>query len=192
MVLWYANRGTGVVLVLLLSAATALGVLSTARAGSTRWPRFATQSLHRNVSLLAMVLLLAHVVTPVVDSFTDLRWFHALAPVNGEYVARHRLPMALAALAFDLLVLITVTSLVRARLPHRAWRGLHLLSYLSWALGVLHGWLLGTDADTLWSRTVTVIAVTVVALAVLVRLATWWHESRRSTRQSDQAMAHLP
>jgi succinate dehydrogenase hydrophobic anchor subunit len=42
--LWYANRATGVVLVVLLTASTALGVSSTARAGSVRWPRFATQA----------------------------------------------------------------------------------------------------------------------------------------------------
>lgn len=55
--LWYAMRAAGVVLVVLLTASTALGVFSTARAGSRRWPRFATQALHRNVSLIASLLL---------------------------------------------------------------------------------------------------------------------------------------
>ena len=36
--LWYANRGTGVVLVALLTLSTALGVISTARAGYAAGP----------------------------------------------------------------------------------------------------------------------------------------------------------
>ena len=49
-------------------------------------------------------------------------------------------------------LLITLTSLIRARLPHRFWRGLHLLSYVGWGIGVIHGLLIGTDADTAWSQ----------------------------------------
>jgi len=179
MVLWYANRGTGVVLMVLLTLSTALGVLATARAGSARWPRFATQGLHRNVSLISGVMLLAHAITPIVDGFVDLRWYHLFAPVGGDYVRRERLPMALAALAFDLFLAITLTSLIRARLPHRIWRGLHLLSYLAWGVGVLHGLLIGTDAATVWSRAITLACLGVVGVAVLIRLGTLFHEHRR-------------
>ena len=119
MVMWYANRGTGVVLVALLTVSTVLGVLSTARAGTSRWPRFATQGLHRNVSLLSMIMLLAHVATPVLDDFTDLVWYQAAVPFGGSFVAKERLPMALGAAGFDLLVVITITSLVRAFLLER-------------------------------------------------------------------------
>lgn len=192
MVMWYANRGTGVVLVALLTVSTVLGVLSTARAGTSRWPRFATQGLHRNVSLLSMIMLLAHVATPVLDDFTDLVWYQAAVPFGGSFVAKERLPMALGAAGFDLLVVITITSLVRARLPHRFWRALHLLSYLSWGAGVLHGLLVGTDADTTWSRAVTFACVAAVAVAGLVRLGTWFHEARRHTRHADEALANLP
>ena len=45
--LWYANRGTGVVLLVVFSLTVLLGVLATDRAVSPWWPRFVTQGLHR-------------------------------------------------------------------------------------------------------------------------------------------------
>ena len=68
--LWFANRGTGFVLLLLLTLSTMLGVLSTARVTSRLWPRMLSQGLHRNVSLLAVTFLAAHVTTAVVDTFS--------------------------------------------------------------------------------------------------------------------------
>jgi predicted ferric reductase len=186
--LWFANRGTGVVLVALMTLATALGVMSTARTSSPRWPRFATQGLHRNVSLLAVATLLVHAVTAIADEYVDLRWYHVFAPVGGPYAAKERLPLALSALAFDLLLIVLVTSLLRDRLPHRLWRGLHLLTYLAWALGVVHGLLIGTDLlhgkDTTawWAMGVTLISVGVVAVAGIARLVTFTHERRREAQ----------
>lgn len=186
--LWFANRGSGVVLVALLTLSTALGVIATVRAGSARWPRFATQTLHRNVSLLTMVMLVAHVVTAVLDEYVDLTWFDAFAPVAGKYAAKNRLSLTLASIAFDVLLVVVLSSLVRARLSHRFWRGLHLASYLSWAFGVLHGFLIGTDARTQWSIAVTVASVGVVAAAVIMRLATWAHERRLHADASSGAV----
>ncbi len=178
MTLWFANRGTGVVLVALLTLATALGVLSTARAGSRFWPRFATQGLHRNVSLLATLLLLVHASAAVLDEFVDLRWYHVVLPVGGEYVAKERVPLTLSALAFVFMTLVVATSLLRSRLSHRVWRAVHLLTYLTWALGVVHGVLIGTDARTWWGLGVTLVSVAVVAMAGAVRLATLVRERR--------------
>ena len=55
--LWYLTRSTGITAFVLLTLTTVLGIAATQRAlASPAWPRFATQQLHRNVSLLAMVL----------------------------------------------------------------------------------------------------------------------------------------
>lgn len=173
--LWYANRATGVVLVALLTLATGIGVVSTARGGSVRWPRFATQALHRNVSLLAMVMLGLHVAAAVVDTFVDIRWYEAFVPFVGSY---DPLWLGLGAIALDLLVAVTVTSLVRQRLNHRRWRLIHLASYVAWAIGVAHGIGIGTDAFTLWGMGVSAASVGIVAAFCVVRLGTLVHERR--------------
>jgi sulfoxide reductase heme-binding subunit YedZ len=173
--LWFANRSTGVVLVGLLTMSTAIGVFSTARAGSARWPRFATQALHRNVSLLTTAMLAVHVATAVIDTYVDIRWYDALVPFLGSY---SRIWLGVGAIASDLLIAVVVTSLVRQRLNHRRWRLIHLTSYLGWALGVAHGIGIGTDSGTLWGMTVSALSVGVVAAFAVLRVATLAHERR--------------
>ena len=47
--------------------------------------------------------------------------------------------MALGAVAFDLMLALIITSLLRGRLPRRCWRPVHLLAYLCWPVAFLHG-----------------------------------------------------
>lgn len=167
--LWFANRGSGVVVLALLTLSVVLGILSTARVASGRWPRFLTQGLHRNVALLSVAMLTVHVVTAVLDSYVDIRWYDAFVPVGAEW---EPLWLGLGALAFDLILAVTVTSLVRRRMGARPWRGVHVTSYAAWGLGLLHGVQVGTDAGTGWLSATALASVVAVAAALLVRLAT--------------------
>lgn len=167
--LWFANRGTGVVLLVLLTLAVALGVLSTARVGSRWWPRFLTQGLHRNIALLAVLLLVAHVITAVADTYVDIRWWDALVPGRSPY---EPFWLALGTLSLDVLIAVTITSLVRHRMAHRSWRAVHLASYAAWGLGLAHGIGIGTDSGEPWSLAVTVACCGVAAACVLARLVT--------------------
>ena len=173
--LWYANRATGVVLVALLTLSTAVGILATARTGWVRWPRFATQALHRNVSLLAMFMLALHILSAVIDTYVTIDWYEALVPFVGSY---QPLWLGIGAIAFDLLLAVVLTSLVRERLNHRRWRIIHLASYLAWAVGVAHGIGIGTDAFTVWGMSVNALSVGVVAAFAVLRVGTLVHERR--------------
>lgn len=168
-VLWFANRGTGVTLLVLLSLSTVLGVLASGRATHPRWPRSLTQALHRNVALLSCALLVAHVVTAVVDEFVDIRWWHAVVPFTATY---ERVWLGLGTLALDLILAVVVTSLLRRRMGHRPWRAVHLASYAAWWLGVMHGLLMGTDAGATWSQAVTWVCVAAVLAAAAYRIRT--------------------
>jgi sulfoxide reductase heme-binding subunit YedZ len=165
--LWFANRGTGFVLLLLLTFSTMLGVLATARVSPRLWPRMLSQGLHRNVSMLAVTFLAAHVSTAVADTFVDIRWYDAFVPFAGNYMP---LWLGLGSLALDLLIAITVTSLLRHRMSHRPWRAIHVMAYGAWALGLLHGLQMGTDAGTAWGAALNYGCIATVLLAVLVRL----------------------
>jgi methionine sulfoxide reductase heme-binding subunit len=142
-VLWFLNRSTGFVILALLTLSTLLGMFSTAgRGDGTVVRRFASQALHRNISLLALVMLTVHVSTAVIDTYVDIRWWQVFSPIGATYKP---LWMALGAIALDLIAVVTVTSLIRARMSHRPWRVIHLTSYAAWALGVIHGLGIGTD-----------------------------------------------
>ena len=165
--LWFANRGTGFVLLVLLTISTMLGVLSTSRVSPRLWPRMLSQGLHRNVSLLAVTFLAAHVVTAVVDTFVDIRWWHAFVPFAATY---EPLWTGLGAFALDLLIAVTLTSMLRHRMSHLPWRAVHLMAYGAWGLGLVHGLQMGTDAGTAWGAALNYGCILAVGLAVLARI----------------------
>jgi predicted ferric reductase len=166
-VLWYANRASGFVLLVLLTLATVAGILAAIAPGSTGWPRMATQALHRNVALLAMAFLVVHIATAVADEFVDIRWWHALMPFASAY---DRAWLGLGVVAVDLFVAILVTTAIRRRLGHGPWRAVHVSAYAAWAFGAAHGVGIGTDGTTKWGLALTVICLTAIAVATGARL----------------------
>lgn len=167
-VLWYLNRATGTVLLALLTLTVALGVLATFGRAGRGVPRFLTQAFHRNVSLITVAMLTAHVLSAVLDTFVDIRWWQAVVPFGASYKP---VWLGLGALAFDAIVVVVLTSLVRTRMGHRSWRAVHLLGYVAWAAAVVHGFGIGTDAHTGWSRIMTLGCVGVVGLVAAIRTA---------------------
>jgi predicted ferric reductase len=165
--LWYANRASGFILLALLTIATAAGVLAGLAPGSATWPRAATQALHRNVALLSVVFLIVHIVTAVADEFVDIRWWHAIVPFATTY---ERVWLGLGVVAFDLLLTVVITSLLRRHLQHALWRVVHLSAYVAWVLGIVHEIGIGTDAATQWGLGVSVACALIVAGAVGARL----------------------
>lgn len=186
--LWYLNRGSGLVIMVLLTVSVVLGVLSVGRRPGRRLPAFVTQDLHRNIALLSVVALVVHVVTAVADSFVDIRWWQALVPIGATY---EPLWLGLGTLALDLIAVIVVTSLLRARLPHRLWSRVHLLSWGCWVLGVAHGIGIGTDLEDLSGLAVTPTALCVGAVlaAAAYRLGLVASRGRRRARPARRADA---
>jgi sulfoxide reductase heme-binding subunit YedZ len=165
---WYLSRGTGVVSLLLLTAVVVLGVLGSLRFAAPRWPRFAIDSLHRDLSLLAVVFLVLHIIASVLDSFAPIKLIDAVIPFVSLY---RPLWMGLGALAFDLFAALIITSLVRRRLGYRYWRAIHWLAYASWPIAVLHGLATGTDTKQWWMLAITAGCLAAVLIAVWVRIS---------------------
>ena len=164
--LWFLNRGTGLVLLALLTVVTTMGLWSLrARAGG-RVPGFVAQALHRNLALVAVALLVAHVSTAVADEYVDIRWWQAVLPVRLSYRPTW---LALGTLALDALLVVMATSLLRERIGRRVWRLVHLATYAAWALAVAHGIGLGTDTSEPWARWVYVVSVAAVVGALMLR-----------------------
>jgi DMSO/TMAO reductase YedYZ heme-binding membrane subunit len=181
---WYLARGTGAVSLVLLTVSVALGVTDWSRVTfGQRWPRFAIDSLHRDVSLLVIALLAIHIVTSVLDSFAPIGLIDAVIPLVSKY---RPLWMGFGALSFDLLLALAATSLMRRRLGYRTWRAIHWLAYAAWPVAVLHGLGTGSDTKTWWMLALTAACVAVVLGAVAVRIG--WSE-RRAWRIPAAALA---
>jgi sulfoxide reductase heme-binding subunit YedZ len=166
-ILWYTTRGAGAVSLVLLSAVVVLGVLSSLRFEVQSWPRFLTTGLHRNLALTAVVFLALHIVTAVVDPFTHLGWLAAVIPFSSYY---RTFWLGLGVIAFELLIAITVTSLVRGLIGHYAWRAIHWLSYASWPIAVVHSFGTGTDNLSTWMLAIDVVCIAAVIVSIGARL----------------------
>src|ERR1700744_3141746 len=116
---WYFGRATGGIALVLLTATIVLGVLGPLRVSTTVWPRFAIRTLHRDLALLSLLIIAIHVVTVVLDGFVHIPLSAAVLPFGSSYRAFW---VALGAIAFDLLLAVVLTSLLRRQVGDRIWR----------------------------------------------------------------------
>jgi predicted ferric reductase len=185
--LWYAARATGLVAVALLSMSVALGIVTTMRWSTPSWPRWITEGLHRNVSLLATTFLGVHILTTVLDPISPVHLANAIVPFSGSY---RPLAVGLGVVAFDLLAAVVITSLLRRHISRRVWRAVHWSTYACWPFAMLHGLTAGSDTHTGWAQLVYAASAVLVLLGVVWRLTAMADSShavqlRRNVLQSD-------
>jgi sulfoxide reductase heme-binding subunit YedZ len=168
---WYLTRGTGIVALVLLTGSVALGVANVRRLRTDRIPRFVLDSVHRTVSLLAVAFVSVHIVTSLLDGFAPIRLIDVVVPFTGSY---RPVWLGFGALAVDLLLAVTITSLLRRRLGYRAWRLTHWAAYASWPVALLHGLGTGSDTKVGWALALTLGCVVVMLVAVVARATAGW------------------
>lgn len=164
--LWYASRATGLVSLVLLTTVLVLGALHRSRLASARWPRFVVGDVHRNLSLLSVIFTAVHVVTAELDPYVHLGWAAVVIPFVSPY---EPMWVGLGAVAFDLLIALVASSLLRGIIPARAWRGLHYAAYGCWPIAVVHGFGVG-GAD---SRLNLVRILDLACIAAVLAAVAW-------------------
>jgi methionine sulfoxide reductase heme-binding subunit len=171
---WYLTRASGAVALVLLTASVVVGIAAIARLRRPGLPRFVVDGVHRTASLLAVAFLGLHIVTAVLDSFASISLIDAVIPLTGSY---RPLWLGLGAVACDLLLAVAITSLIRDRLGHRSWRGVHWLAYAAWPVAVLHGFGTGSDVRETWLEVINVACIVAVLAAVAGRATIGWPEN---------------
>lgn len=189
--LWFVSRATGVVTLTVFTAVMVLGMMTAGRGGTTAvagLSRAVVLRLHRYLSLLALVFLVAHIATAILDGYVDIGLTDVLVPFVAGYAPFW---VGLGTLVLDLGIAVAVTSLLRTRLPRRVWKGVHLLAYAMWPVAILHSlFTSGGDAGSTW-MTVTVVGCAVaVLIAAGFRLRPDRHPDTLARRRGD--VAHDP
>jgi hypothetical protein len=171
--LWYTTRATGIIALLLITASVVLGLLTSVRFARPNWPRFVTVGLHRNMSLLVLAFTGLHIITTVSDSYAHINLLAVFVPFASSY---RPIWLGLGTAAFDLLLAVTITSLLRVHIGHRIWRFVHWAAYLCWPAAIFHSLGTGTDTPKRWVLAVTAFCVVAVVAAAAWRLALGWQE----------------
>src|SRR5581483_4733556 len=148
-----------------------LGVANSRRLRTKRVPRFVVDAVHRNVSLLAVAFTAVHVITSLLDGFAPITVVDVFIPFTSAY---RPLWLGFGAVAFDLLLALVITSLLRRRFGFRLWRLTHWTAYACWPVALLHTFGTGSDVKFGWLLAISAICSALVIAAVLVRSTAGW------------------
>ncbi len=181
--LWYTTRATGLVTLVLFTLVVSLGTLVANRIGGTTVGRFELNELHRTISAVAMAFLAVHILTTVVDSYVSTGPLATVVPFISSY---KRLPVALGTIAFDLMIAVWVSSLLKVRIANQSWRFIHWFSWLAFAISIVHALTTGTDA-----RKGVGLVVVVLCLAVVAGAASWRYFARPTRAAGRTALSPL-
>ncbi|MCD2185678.1 ferric reductase-like transmembrane domain-containing protein [Actinomycetospora soli] len=175
--LWFVSRALGAMGLLLLSLVVVLGILhntSVVKNAELGLPRFVLVALHRNLSLITVVFVVLHIVTVLVTDYVHLRVVDVFVPGIALY---NPIGAAFGTVAFDLILAIILTSLLRSRISRRVWFWVHWSSYLCWPIVVVHAVLnLSFRGTTWWTLVVPFLATVAIIAALIYR--------RRDTRRT--------
>ena len=136
---------SGVFALVALTAAVGAGLLASDRVLVSPETRILAQGLHRMISLVGISALANHIMLEILA--------HRASLIDGFVpflASRRTFFMGLGTLASDLLIVVIITGILRARFATASrrwlWRALHAIAYVAWLLGILHGLLAGRSA----------------------------------------------
>jgi methionine sulfoxide reductase heme-binding subunit len=165
--MWYLSRATGMVAWVVLGITCLWGILLITRmlkpADRPAW----LLDLHRYLGVLSLVTVAAHMATLVGDNWTHFGWSELFVPQASVW---NRVAVTWGVIAFYLLVVIQVTSWFMKWIPRRLWHGVHLLSYVLFAMVTVHGFLAGSDSTNLVFFAIACGGCAILLFALIARV----------------------
>lgn len=140
---WYVTRSAGIISYLLLWFSTAWGLAVASKILDRPLQGKYTYDFHQFISLLAIGFLFVHIAVILLDRYLPF----SIAQVLVPFIAPYRpVWVGVGIIAFYLTLLVTVTFYMRQRIGMRAFRTIHLLSFLAYLGATVHGLYAGTDS----------------------------------------------
>ena len=144
---WYLSRASAMVAYSLLWLSMASGLIITNKLARL-WPGGPIAfDLHQFASLLGLAFALFHALILMGDKYINYTLAQVLVPFNST--GYEPVWVGLGQIGFYLLAIVGLSFYVRKRLGNRSWRLIHYLSFLTFALALLHGIFAGTDSPVL-------------------------------------------
>jgi hypothetical protein len=164
---WEVARVGGFVAYLLSTTSVALGLLLSLKAHSPRWPRFITNELHSHVTLLLLAFIGLHSLAVLLDPFTGFTLGEVLLPMASHY---RPLWIGLGVVATYLAIAVWLSLYARRFIGYAWWHRFHMLAFVIFLLGTVHGLGAGSDSSAPWALAIYGGSVLLVAGLVMVRI----------------------
>ncbi len=149
---WYLARGAGFVALGLLWMSMAIGLLITNKIARS-WPGSpAAFAIHEYVSLLGMAFAIFHALILMGDHYINYKLVQILMPFGS--INYHPVWVGLGQIGFYTWSVVALTFYVRQKIGPKVWRAIHMASFFTFIIAIMHGLGAGTDASMPWAQNI--------------------------------------
>lgn len=165
--MWLVARATGLTAFAAISISVVSGEALRTSVLDFLASNRAIRKLHDFTTPLWIPLVIAHVVTLVLDRTARIAVRDVFVPFGVEYGWWQ---IGLGTIAFDILIVVTVTSWLRQYMNNTLWQWIHRTSYLAFAAIFFHALSSGTDFSAPLVSAIAWSAALALAILGLARL----------------------
>jgi predicted ferric reductase len=141
---WFIARITGLTAFAVLSLSVLSGEALRTSVLDFLAKNRAVRKLHDFTTPLWLPLVFAHVIALLLDKTARIQPINVVVPFTTDY---GELPIGLGTVAFDIVMIVTITSWLRSRMNNTLWTWIHRTSYIGFVALFFHAALSGTDFD---------------------------------------------
>jgi len=163
---WYVTRSAGLIAYLLMWLSTVWGIAVSSKSFDPVLHRTFTYDLHESLSLLGIGFIILHIVVLLGDKYLPFSVTEILVPFISAY---RPIWIGVGIITLYLTLLISVTFYLRRWIGLKAFRVIHVASYLGFFGAALHGLLSGTDSALI----VTQVMYAITTLVVVFQTVYW-------------------
>src|SRR5919198_4784311 len=163
---WTTSRAAGLAALMTASLAISCGLLMAMRVPALRRRTPELRAVHQALANATFALIGVHALALLLDPVLNPGLAGVLVPFAGPY---RPVATALGQIAAYGILALGATFYVRRAIGAARWRSAHRLLPIFWALAVLHGLLVGTDATRPWALAALALPLAAAALLVLTR-----------------------
>ena len=141
---WFLARITGLTAFAVLSIAVLSGEALRTSVLDFLASNRAIRKLHDFTTPLWLPLVFAHIIALLLDKTAQIRPIDVIVPFVNPY-APYFLPIGLGTIAFDIIMVVTITSWLKRRMNNTLWTWIHRTSYAAFVAIFFHAAQSGTD-----------------------------------------------
>jgi sulfoxide reductase heme-binding subunit YedZ len=146
---WYLTRDMAIAAYITLTLSVLFGLaISLSRVTGER-VMWHIQDLHYTFATLTGVLMVGHMLTLMLDSYLPFSLTNLLVPLS-QPSGVNALTVDLGVISFYGMLALLLSSWLKKRLVYTVWRAIHYVSFGTFVLVTIHGWLTGSDSVTTW------------------------------------------